>query len=86
MKYIYNVRKHNAVFSGNLVMFKSKNEKYDAVVHCPHEYSQTFSCTGNLMFNARPPLRMFIYFLLWVWHISILRKDAFVSNGLIDIE
>ena len=86
MKYIYNERKHNAVFSGNLVMFKSENEKYDAVVHCPHDYSLTFSCDNNLMFNSRPPLRMFTYFLLWVWHISILRKDAFVSNGFIDID
>ena len=86
MKAIYNVKKHNAVFSGNLIMFKSENEKYDAVVHCPHDYSLTFSRDNNLMFNSRPPLRMSTYFLLWVWHISILRKDAFVSNGFIDID
>ena len=86
MKAIYNVKKHNAVFSENIVMFRSKSKKYDVVISCPYEYSSTFSCTNNIMFGARPPLRMFIYFLLWVWHISILRKDAFVSNGLIDID
>ena len=86
MKAIYDVKKHNAVFSGNIVMFKSENKKYDVVINCPHKYSLTFNCTNNLIFCARPPLKMFIYFLLWIWHISILRKDAYVSNGLIDID
>lgn len=85
MKAIYNVKKHNAIFSKNIVMFDSKNTKYDCAVYCSHEYSLTFNCTNNVIFQSRPPLKMFKYFLLWVWHISILKKNAFVSNGLIDI-
>ena len=86
MKAIYNVKKYNAVFSRNIAMFNLKNGKYDCLVYCPHEYSQTFDCTNNLIFQSRPPVRMFKYFLLWMWHISILRKDAFISSGSIDID
>ncbi len=86
MKAIYNVKKHNAVFSRNIVMFDFKNAKYDCLVYCPHEYSPTFDCTNNLTFQSRPPVRMFKYFLLWMWHISILRKDVFISSGSIDID
>lgn len=86
MKAIYNVKKHNAIFSRNIVMFDSKNTKYECVVYCPYEYSLTFNCTDNVSFQSRPPLRMFKYLLLWLWHISILRKDAFVLGVSIDIE
>lgn len=86
MNSIYEIKKHNAVFSNNTILLSKKANSFDSVVFCPAEFQKTAVINNNVFFGARPPIKMFYLFVMWFIHIMILKKTHFALKGVIDID